>query len=69
MQWHTELFVRYSHEKLVIEEELEVIQQRFNVWFEVFMCAVAQWYLECDSYSSCVKIHCQETDSENFAEK
>jgi hypothetical protein len=28
------------------------------VWFEGFMYAVVQWYLECDSYSSCVKINC-----------
>jgi hypothetical protein len=38
-----------------------------KVWFEDFMCAVVKWYLECDSHSSCVKIHCQETDRENFA--
>jgi hypothetical protein len=25
----------------------EVSLWRFNVWFEDFMCAVAQWYWEC----------------------
>jgi hypothetical protein len=57
-----------SHGKFVVEEELhvEVSLWRFSVWFEDFMCAVVQWYLECDSYSSCVKIRCQETD---FAEE
>jgi hypothetical protein len=34
-----------------------------------FVCAVVQSYLECDSYSSCVKIRCQETDRENFTEE
>jgi hypothetical protein len=41
---------------------------RLNMWFEDFMRAVVQWYLECDSYSSCVKIRCQEAEWENFAE-
>jgi hypothetical protein len=58
-----------SHGKLVVVEELKVGLCRLNVWFEDFMCAVAQWYLECDSYNSCVKIRCQETDRENFAEE
>jgi hypothetical protein len=38
------------------------------MWIEV-MCAVVQWFLECDSYSSCVKIRCQQTGGENFAEE
>jgi hypothetical protein len=42
---------------------------RLNVWIEDFMCAVVQWYLEWDSYSSCVKIRCQETDRENFVQE
>jgi hypothetical protein len=57
-----------SHEKLVIEE-LKVHLWRLTVWFDDFMCAVVQWYLECDGYSSCVKIRCQETDRKNFAEE
>jgi hypothetical protein len=57
-----------SHEKFVVEEELEVDLWRLNMWFEDFMCAVVQWYLECDSYSSHVKICCQEKDRVNFAE-
>jgi hypothetical protein len=57
------------HGKFVVEEELDVGLWRFNVWFEGFTSAVVQWYLECDSYSSCVKIRCQETDRENFAEE
>jgi hypothetical protein len=52
--------VGHSHGKFVVEE-LEVGQWWLNVWFADFMCAVVQWYLECDSYSSCVKIRCQET--------
>jgi hypothetical protein len=58
-----------SHGKFVVEEELEVGLWRLNVFFEDFMCAVVQWYLECDSYSSCVKIRCQKTDRGNFAEE
>jgi hypothetical protein len=58
-----------SHGKFVVEEELEVSPWRLNVWFEDFMSAVVQLYLECDSYSSCVKIRSQETDRENFAEE
>jgi hypothetical protein len=54
-----------SHGTFVVEDEL----WRLNVWFEDFMCAVVQWYVECDSYSSCVKIRCQKTDRENFAEE
>jgi hypothetical protein len=42
---------------------------RLSVWFEDFMCGVLQWYLECDIYSSCVKIRCQETDSENVVKE
>jgi hypothetical protein len=38
--------------KLVVEED--------------FMCAVAQWYLECDCFISGVKILCQEKDSDNI---
>jgi hypothetical protein len=34
---------------------------RLNLWFEDFICALVQWYLEYDSFS------CQETDTENFA--
>jgi hypothetical protein len=37
----------YSSSKL---EEYKRVQEvslwRFNVWFEDFMCAVVQWYLE-----------------------
>jgi hypothetical protein len=58
-----------SQGKFVVEEELEVGLWRLNVLFEGFVCAVVQWYLECDSYSSSVKIRCQETDRENFAEE
>jgi hypothetical protein len=58
-----------SHRKFVVEEELEVGPWRLNEWFEDFMCAVVQWYLEYDSASSCVKICFQETDRENFAEE
>jgi hypothetical protein len=29
----------------------EVSLWSFNVWFENFMCAVAQWYWECVIYS------------------
>jgi hypothetical protein len=58
-----------SHEKFVVEEELEVGMWRLNMWIEGFICAVVQWYLECDSYSSCFKIRCQETDREIFAEE
>jgi hypothetical protein len=47
----------------------EVSLWRLHVWFEDFICAVVQWYLGCDSHSSCVKIRCQETDTENFAEE
>jgi hypothetical protein len=35
--------------KFVVEEELEVGLWRLNVWFEGYMCAVVQWYLECDN--------------------
>jgi hypothetical protein len=55
--------------KFLVEEELEVGLWRHNLWFEDFMCAVLQWYLECYGYSSCVKIRCQETDRENFTEE
>jgi hypothetical protein len=34
----------------------EVGLWRLKVWFEVFICTVVQWYLECDGYSYCVKI-------------
>jgi hypothetical protein len=61
--------VRYSHGKFVVEDELEVGLWRLNVWFEDFMCVVVQWYLECDSYSYCVKIRWQETDREEFVEE
>jgi hypothetical protein len=37
--------------------------------FEDFLYAVLQWYLECDSYSSCAEIHYQEAISENIAEE
>jgi hypothetical protein len=33
------------------------------------MCVVVQIYRECDSYSSCVKIRCPETDREYIAEE
>jgi hypothetical protein len=55
--------------KFLVEEELEVGLWRLNVWFEDFMCTVVQWYLECDGYSSRVKIRCQETYRNNFAEE
>jgi hypothetical protein len=61
--------VGHGRGKFVVEEELEVGLWRLNVWFEDFVCAVVQWYPECYSYSSCVKIRCQETDKENFAEE
>jgi hypothetical protein len=63
------LSVEDSHEKFVVGEEFEVSLWRLNVWFEDFMCAVVQWYLEWDSYSSCVKIRCQQTNRETFAEE
>jgi hypothetical protein len=56
-----------SHWKFVVEEELETGLWRLDVWFEDFMCVVVQWYLECDSYGSSIKIRCQETESENTA--
>jgi hypothetical protein len=43
----TQLAVRDSHGKFVVEEELGVSLWRFNVWFEDFKCAVVQWYWEC----------------------
>jgi uncharacterized membrane protein (DUF2068 family) len=58
-----------SHGKFVVEEELEVGLWCLNVWYEVFMCAAVQLYLKYASYNSSVKIHCQETDRENFAEE
>jgi hypothetical protein len=39
--------------------ELVCAQLAVGLWREDFTCAVIQW----DSYSSCVKIRCQETDS------
>jgi hypothetical protein len=42
-------------EKMALCAQLAV-----GLWREDFTCAVIQW----DCYSSCVKIHCQETDSE-----
>jgi hypothetical protein len=30
------------------------VRRSFKEWFEDFLCAVVQWYLECDRYSSCV---------------
>jgi hypothetical protein len=57
------------HGEFVVEEELEVGLWGLNMWTEDFMCAVVQWYLECDSYSSYVKIRCQETDRETFAQE
>jgi hypothetical protein len=56
-----QLSVGDTHGKL----EIAVSLWRLDVWFEGFMCAVVQWYLEYDGYSSCVKIRFQETDSEN----
>jgi hypothetical protein len=58
-----------SHGKFVVEEELGVGLWGLNVWFEDVIFVVVQWYLEYDSYSSCVKSRCQETDKENFAEE
>jgi hypothetical protein len=58
--------VELSHGKFVVEEELEIGLQILNMWFEDLMCVVVQWYLECDSYNSCVKIRCQETDRETL---
>jgi hypothetical protein len=43
---------------LGVEEELEV-----DLW------PVAQWYLEGDSYSSCIKTYCQKTDRDTFVEE
>jgi hypothetical protein len=57
LRWRTES----DHSK-----ELEVGLWGLNVWFEDFMCDVEQGYLECDSYSSCVKIRYRETDSETL---
>jgi hypothetical protein len=51
------------HGNFLVEE---VSLWRLNVWFEDFMCAIVQWYLQCDSYSSCVKIRCWETVRENL---
>jgi hypothetical protein len=58
-----------SHGKFVVEEELEVNLWRLTVWFKYLIYAVMQWYLECDSYGSFVKISCPKTDRENFAEE
>jgi hypothetical protein len=59
--------------ELLVQSELEQRVEkitRSHMWFEDFMCALVQWYLECDSYSSCVqKIRCQETVIEIFAEE
>jgi hypothetical protein len=59
-----QLWVGGNHGMLVVEE-LEVGLWVFNVRLEDFVCAVVQWYLECDCNSSCVKIHYLETDSED----
>jgi hypothetical protein len=56
-----------GHWNFVVQEELEVGLWTLNAWSEDFICAVVQWYLECDSRSSCVKICCQETDRGSFA--
>jgi hypothetical protein len=57
-----------SHGKFVVEEQLEVGLWWLNVWLEdlFFIYIVVQWYLECDSFTSCVKIRCQEADSKNI---
>jgi hypothetical protein len=48
--------------------ELEVGQEGLNVWFEDFICVVVSdmWSV---TVIICVKIRCQETDRENFAEE
>jgi hypothetical protein len=56
----SQLPVGHSHEEFIVEEELDVSLWRLNEWFEDFMCAVVQWYLECEHYSSCIKICCWE---------
>jgi hypothetical protein len=66
---HVQFSVGHSHGNFVVEGELEFGLWGLNVWFEDFMCAVVQWYWECDSYSACIKIRCQETDRENFSEE
>jgi hypothetical protein len=58
-----------SHGKFVAEEKLEVDLWILNVWSEDLMCSVVHWYLECDSYSFCVKIRYKETDRKTFAEE
>jgi hypothetical protein len=74
---HASLTTEVGVFRVVREEELSwrqsVLQVRSwrrirsrRVWSEDFICAVVQRYLECDSYSSCVKIRCQETDTEIF---
>jgi hypothetical protein len=65
----TQFSVGEHRGKFIVEEESEVDLWRLNVWVEDFMCAVVHLYLECNNYSSCVKIHCQETDKENSAEE
>jgi hypothetical protein len=63
----SQLPIEHSNGKFVVEEELEVGQWGLNVWLEDFLCAVVQWYMECDSYSSCDKIRCQETERHNLS--
>jgi hypothetical protein len=57
---------------LLIDWPSVAIWLRLRLWFENYKSAAVKvglyvWYLECviqwDSYSSCVKIRCQETDS------
>jgi hypothetical protein len=57
--------VEYSSKLEEYRKVQEVSIWRLNVWFEDFMSAEVQWYLQCEGYSSSVKIRCQETDYEN----
>jgi transposase len=62
-------FVEYSSKMEEYRRVQVVSLWRLNVWFEDFIFAVVQWYLECNGYSSCVKMLCQETDSENIVKE
>jgi hypothetical protein len=46
-----------------LRHECGPVKERLSVWFEDFMCAVVEWYLEHVLYND------QEPNSERFAEK
>jgi hypothetical protein len=57
-----QLLVGHSHGKFEVKKNKKSASEGLTCDFKTFMCAVMQ-YLECDSYSSCVKIRCQETET------